>query len=340
MNVLRLNEHISGDKDAVETILSELECGHIKYNQSKDEFRFSRSEGSNPTASRISVDSLRYQCFSSGSQGSIYNLIMEKRLCNFPESLKWAAKVLNISDEKLNETIQLPFDGFYKSIIKQLKEPEHVSITYPDDILDQFGKVTNMSFLRDGIGLKTQEEFKLGYDLETNRITIPQWNTNGEIVGIMGRSNDKNTPNEFRWLPIIPCCRSYTLFGYHINYAPIQQKQLCIITESEKGVMQLSTMGHKIGLATCTNSISSAQARFIKTLRVDKVVLAYDEGVDEEKLVAEAEKIKCNNQIYMNKVGYIYDKNNEVLPKGSKDSPTDLGREKFELLANKYTKWI
>lgn len=340
MNVLKLNECISGDKDAVETILAELDCKNIRYNSAKNEFRFSRAEGTNPTASRVSVSSLRYQCFSSGSQGSIYNLIMEKRLCSFPESLTWAAKILGISDAKLNEVTQLPFGGFYKNIIKQLREPEQVSVTYPDDILKQFGKITNLAFLRDGIDLKTQEKFKLGYDLETNRITIPQWNMNGEIVGVMGRSNDINVPKEFRWLPIIPCCRSYTLFGYHINYAPIQQKQLCIITESEKGVMQLSTMGHKIGLATCTNSISSAQARFIKALRVDKIVLAYDEGLNEEKLATEAEKIKCNNQIYTNKVGYIFDKNNDILPKNSKDSPTDLGRDKFELLANKYVKWI
>lgn len=340
MNVLRLNEHISGDKEAVEKILLELGCENIRYNPSKEEFRFSRAEGTNPTASRIFVPSLGYQCFSSGSRGSIYNLIMEKRNCNFPQALKWAASQLGIEDAALNEEIKLPFDGFYKNVIKQTKTPEETMKTYPDNILSQFGNATNLAFLKDGIDLKIQEEFKLGYDLETNRITIPQWNTNGELVGVMGRSNDKNIPNEFRWLPIIPCCRSYTLFGYHINYASIQQKQLCVITESEKGVMQLSTMGHRIGLATCTNSISTAQARFIKALRVDKIVLAYDEGVCEEKLRMEAVKIKCENQIYKNKVGYIFDKNNEILLKASKDSPTDLGRTKFELLANKYVKWI
>lgn len=340
MNVLKLNEHISGDKNAVEEILSRLHCDNIRYNPVKNEFRFSRAEGKNPTASRIDVNSLKYQCFSTGNRGSIYNLIMEKRNVNFPESLKWVAKVLKITDSSIDEQIQLPFGGFYKNITKFNEEPENALKIYPADTLDEFGRITNTAFFKDGINFSTQERFNLGYDLETNRITIPQWNVNGELVGIMGRSNDSEIPYEYRWLPIIPCSRSYTLYGYHMNYSGIQAKQLCIITESEKGVMQLSSMGHELGLATCTNTISPMQARFIKALRVDKLVLAYDEGIEEEKLICEAEKLKSNNPIYKNKVGYIFDKQCEILQKESKDSPTDLGKSKFELLANKYVKWI
>lgn len=340
MNVLKLNEHISGDKNAVEEILSKLCCENIRYNSQRDEFRFSKSEGKNPTASRIYVGSLKYQCFSSGARGSIYNLIMEKKGLNFPEALKWAAKVLKINDESLNEEIQLPFGGFYRNLVKALHEPEETMKIYPKETLDEFGRVCNVAFFNDGIDLKTQEKFSLGYDIETNRITIPQWNTNGELVGIMGRSNDLNVPYEFRWLPIISCSRSYTLFGYHINYEAIQNKQLCVVTESEKGVMQLASMNHNLGLATCTNTISQVQARYIKALRADKILLAYDEGIEEEKLMIEAKKLKSDNQIYANKVGYIFDKNNEILQKGTKNSPTDLGRENFEMLANKYVKWI
>lgn len=340
MNVLKLNEHISGDKSAVEEILFKLHCENIKYNPVKNEFRFSREEGKNPTASRIDVNSLKYQCFSTGKRGSIYNLIMEKKHTSFPESLKWAAKTLKISDSSINEQIQLPFGGFYKNITRFNEEPENALKIYPADILNEFGRVNNMAFFKDGISFCTQEKFNLGYDLETNRITIPQWNINGELVGVMGRANDTKIPYEYRWLPIIPCSRSYTLYGYHVNYGGIQENQLCVITESEKGVMQLSSMGHNLGVATCTNTISSLQAKFIKALRVDKIVIAYDEGIEEDKLITEAEKLKSNNPIYTNKVGYIFDKQCEILPKGSKDSPTDLGKSKFEFLANKYVRWI
>lgn len=340
MNVLKLNEFISGNKDAVESILENLECENIRYSRTHDEYRFSKEYGKNPTASRVKVNNLRYQCFSSGEQGSIYNLIMDKKGFSFPEALRWAAKTLGIDQKKLNTQVQLPFGGFYKSIIKEAQEPELALPTYPTSILQPFGHVSNIAFLNDGIDIETQENFSLGYDLETDRITIPQWDVNGELVGVMGRSNDPQIPYEFRWLPIIPCSRSHTLYGYHKNYAGIQKKQICVIAESEKGVMQLCSMGFPVGLATCTRSISSTQAKYLKALRVDRLILAYDEGIPESDLAAEALKIRMKNPIYTNRVGYIFDKDGDILKKGSKDSPTDLGREAFRTLANKYTKWI
>lgn len=340
MNVLKLNEFISGNRDAVETILENLECENIRYSPIHDEYRFSKEYGKNPTASRVKVSNLRFQCFSSGQCGSIYNLVMIRRNCSFPEALRWVADVLEIDQSALNMTIELPFGGFYKSIIKEAKEPELSLPIYPESTLQQFGHVSNVSFLKDGIDIATQENFSLGYDLETDRITIPQWDVNGDLVGVMGRSNDPNIPYEYRWLPIIPCSRSHTLYGYHKNYAGIQNKQICVITESEKGVMQLYSMGFPVGLATCTRTISTTQAKYLKALRVDRLIIAYDEGIPECDLAAEAKKLQMNNPIYSNKVGYIYDANGDILRKGSKDAPTDLGREAFRTLANKYTRWI
>lgn len=340
MNVIKLNEIISGDKDAVETILHEIGCENIRYNEQQREFRFSKSTDKNPTASRVKIDNLKYQCFSSNEQGSIYNLVMNKENLNFPLALKRVSNILNLDETALNTTLQLPFGGFYKHIIRANNNEEVKLPTYPHSILDEFGGIKNTTFLHDGISLATQSEYELGYDTETNRIVIPQWDTNGEIVGIMGRSNDPEIPYEYRWLPIIPCSRSHTLYGYHKNYAGIQNKQICVITESEKGVMQLHSMGFPVGLATCTRTISSYQVKYLKALRADKIILAYDEGIPECDLREEAQKLKVNNSIYTNKVGYIYDKNNDILRSGSKNSPTDLGREAFRTLANKYTKWV
>ena len=340
MNVIRLNEIISGNKDAVETLLEALECENITYNKAKDEFRFNKEGGNNPTSSLIRVCNLSYQCFSSEDRGSIYNLVMKRKGLSFPDALKWVAKILNVDQSSLNLEIKLPFGGFYKNILKTTQEPELAMQPYPNSLLDQFGRVSNMAFLKDGIDIQTQESFSLGYDLETDRITIPQWNINGELIGVMGRSNDLDVPYGFRWLPIIPCSRSHTLYGYHKNYENIQQKQICVVVESEKGVMQMHSMGFPVGLATCTRTISNVQAKYLKALRVDKLIIAYDEGIPEEDLQQEALKIKINNPIYANRVGYIFDKDGDVLKKGSKNSPTDLGREAFRELANRHVTWI
>lgn len=339
VNVIKLNEKLSDDRDAIETLLNEIGCENIHYNATRNEIRCSRDEGKNPTAVRIKLDTLRFSCFSTNEQGSLYNLIMAKTGKTFPETLSWVSRTLNLSKEELIHDIKLPFGGFYKQIIRAHSEPELCQKTYEESILEQYGLISHMSFIRDGIDIKTQEFFHLGYDIESNRITIPQWDFNGNIVGIMGRSNDIDIPYEYRWLPVIPCSRSYTLFGYHQNYAAIQQQQLAIVTESEKGVMQLKSMGYDFGLATCTRTISSVQAKYLKALRTKKIILAYDEGISEDELIYEAMKIKVDNPILKNSVGYIYDKHGEILKSGTKMSPTDIGSRGFKELIKK-TVWI
>lgn len=340
MNVIRLNEHLTDNDDAIATILENIGCDNIVYNAKRQEFRCSREPGKNPSAVWIDATTLRFKCFSTNEQGSIYNLVMIKKGFNFPESLKWIAKLLKINTEELQNNIVLPFNGFYKNLLHNINEPELTMPRYEASILSEFGSIPNLRFLKDGIDLQTQEKFKVGYDLDTDRITIPQWDMCGNLVGVMGRSNDDNIPYEYRWLPIIPCSRSYTLFGYHFNYSYIQQQQLCIICESEKGVMQMTSMGFKYGLATCTKSISPVQERYLKALRVDKIIIAYDQGVSQEELEHEANKLKMNNPIYKNHIGYVYDPNGEILDLNQKQSPMDVGYDKFKTLINNYTRWI
>ena len=73
---------------------------------------------------------------------------------------------------------------------------------------------------------------------------------------------------------------------------------------------------------------------------VDKTILAYDEGLEEEYIREEAKKLKVNNAIFNNKVGYVYDRENIIIPKGSKGSPSDFGKEKFSYLIKNCVVWI
>lgn len=338
MNVVKLNRYLSNNIDAIEQILYSIGCEKIKYNSSNKTFRCSRAEGKNPSAVVINVETLKFICFSTDEKGSIYNLIMNKLLLSFPEALYWTATLLGLDKREFVGEIKYPFGGFYKKLTSNIEEPEMNMNKISKSELDKYGLVSSLKFYNDGIDFITQNSYGLGYDCMTDRITIPEWDLNGNLVGIMGRSNDPNIDYDQRWLPIIPCSRSYTLYGYHMNYADIQRRQRCYITESEKGPMQLATMGLNNGLATCTKSISKTQEKYIKALRVDEVVLAYDQGLEEEYIRHEAEKLRINNHIYKNKVGYIFDKNGDIL-KG-KDSPTDLGIKNFKKLINEYVVWI
>lgn len=212
--------------------------------------------------------------------------------------------------------------------------------TYDESILDEYLGKFNTMFFNDGISYKTQEKFNVGYDIWTNRITVPEYTFDGKICGIMGRSIDSNCAKEERWLPIIPCSRSLTLYGYHTNYECIQRKNLCVIGESEKFPQQLDTIGSNVGLGSCGCHLSDTQTKYIKGLLVSKNILAYDEGLEEEYVREEAKKLKIDNAVFHNDVGYIWDSEHQVIPKGSKGSPSDYGKEGYLYLMKNCVKWI
>lgn len=340
ISVEKLNEHLFGNFDAIISILENLGLTNIHSNYTKKEIRCSREEGRNPSSIRINTDTLYYRCFSTGDKGNIYTLIMDRLDKTFPQSLEWASSCLGLETAQLkHKAIKLPFGGYFKRILKQIEEPELNMKTYSEDILQEFSKKYNLLFNEDGIDYKTQEFFKVGYDELTNRITIPQWDLNGNLVGIMGRLNDRES-NDYRWLPIIPCQRSYTLFGYHFNYRSIQEKGFCLIGESEKFVMQLRAMGLYNALATCGCDISYIQAKYLKSLMCKRLIICFDEGLSEDQIIKQARKLKINNPIYENHIGYVYDAKGEILKYGSKNSPSDLGAKNFKTLVETKTVWL
>lgn len=341
MNVLKLNEILSGNVDNIIKVVESMGYEDIKEHKgSKGYISFPNLDGDNKSACNIYIDSLNYNNYTRGKKGNIYTLIMDTESINFPKALDYVAKVLELDTDKLSQNIVYPFGGFYRNIIQSIEEPELAMLTYSPDILKEYEGQYSRMFFEDGISYDSQKEFGVGYDVWTNRITIPEFTFDGKLCGIMGRLNDKNCAHEERWLPIIPCSRSLTLYGYCNNYKEIKQKDLSVVLESEKGPMQLASFKCNIGLGTCGKDISEIQARYIRGLNTSRTILAFDEGLDEEYIREQAKKLKNDNCMYKNYVGYIYDKNHDILRKGSKASPSDVGKAKFIELVKKHTIWL
>lgn len=327
------------DESAVESILESLGFDSVVFNSSNQTFRFAREQGRNPSSVILNLDGLKYKCFSTGEKGNLFSLIMKVKKFSFTQALEWAVKKAGISRSLCTKPVRLPFGGFFKNLTVNEENPEDHIPTYSENELDEYIGRYSWLFWKDRIDIPTQKKYQLGYDLFTNRTTIPIRTVGGELMGIMGRKNDSKCEHEERWLPIIPCQRSYTLFGYSQNYMTIQEKNIVFVVESEKGVMQLDTMGIFSGVATCGCNISSVQTTYLKSLKVDRIVIAYDEGLDEDQIREQAKKLTILNPAYKNAVGYIYDSEHEVLPKDSKMSPTDQGVDAFKQLLKKVT-WL
>lgn len=342
MNVLKINEYLSGNSDKIIQVLESMGFEDIREHKGNkgSYLAFPNLDGDNKGACNIYIDSLNYINYTRGKKGNIYTLIMDTKELPFPKALEYVAKVLDLDSENLNEEIIYPFGGFYREIIRNTEEPEYSMPTYDLSVLSEYLGQYSELFFKDGISYGSQSKFMVGYDIWSNRIVIPEITLDGKLCGIMGRLNDSKCEHEERWLPIIPCSRQYTLYGYTNNYKTIKEKDLCVLLESEKGVMQLDTMRCNVGLATCGDHISDIQAKYIKGLNTSKIVLAYDEGLEEDFIREQAEKISLNNSFIKNKVGYIYDRDNDILKKGSKASPSDVGKKGFLELMKKHIIWL
>lgn len=343
-SIYKVNEHLKNNPEDIIKLLEELGLENISFNERRHNIRCSREPGRNPSSVSIDTETLFYKCFSTGKKGSIVSLIMDQRNVNFRSALDWIGLKLHLpgSDNLSDISIKLPFGGFYKAILKNCNDIENQLETLPEETLDEYGVRPNMLFYKDGIDFASQVKFNIGYDLESGRITIPQRDIYGNLIGIMGRMNSSICDYSERWLPIKACPRSLTLFGYSDNIRQIEQGGGCVLVESEKSVMQMDTMGFQFGLATCTNSISDVQAKIIKgnNASINNVIIAFDEGLEESLLREAANKLRIKNKNYSYKIGYIFDKEHELMPKGSKCSPTDLGKETFIKLLKEKVVWI
>lgn len=267
-------------------------------------------------------------------------MVMYRLGIDFHSAVIYIMNILGLTKEEFSDKITLPFGGFYKELIPYKQNNTINMPTYSDSLLQEYSGRYNMQFFRDGINFDTQRKFNIGIDLNSYRITVPQYTPRGELCGIMGRSLDADCPHESRWLPIIACQRSLTVYGYHHNYEKIINKDMCIIFESEKAVCQLDSFGCNLGLATCGCHLSNHQSKIIKSLGVKKIILAYDEGLQEEHLVETARKLIVDNGIMKNHVGYIWDRNNDILAYGSKNNIADMGKYGFLKAVKEKVRWV
>ena len=340
MNVAVLTDKISGDKQAVEQVLESIGCYPLHYDAAKRQFRFARDGGSNPSSVVLDLDTLRFYCFSNNQKGNLISLTMQRKGITFPTALHYIANLLNVHTSEWDYEVQKPFGGFFSNVHKAISTPEDAIPTYDRSILQPYLGRFNLRFLHDGIDFMTQKEFDVGYDVMSNRITVPQWTVDGELCGIMGRSNDPEIPHEYRWIPLLPCSRSLTVYGFHQNYETIQKRRSVLIFESEKAVMQCAAMQNKNAIAMCGCHISDTQAKYVQALRANQIVVCFDEGLDELFVREECRKLLMNNPFLHNRVGYVWDATGTILQRGSKQNAADVGHDKCKYLLQHNIKWI
>lgn len=141
----------------------------------------------------------------------------------------------------------------------------------------------------------------------------------------------------FKYVPLLRFKKHHSLYGIFENQKYIENNRV-YIGESEKFVLQLHTMNIRNALALGGNSIDNYRLSLLEKLNVKEIVFCFDEGleVDIQKRALKITKKYFGDKV---KIGVMYDKHNKYLPKGSKCSPTDLGKETWGNML-KCIKWL
>jgi len=234
----------------------------------------------------------------------------------------------------------------YKSIRNLYTAAEPIKLpTYSNRIIDCFTKFYPPEWLNDGITKASMDKFNIRYSVTQNKIIIPHYNVNGELVGIRGRAlNEWEVENVGKYMPVQIEGKWYShplslnLYGLNWTKENIKRTGVCFLVEAEKSVLQMEGWD----FANCSAAVCGSQFNkhalklLMKTARPREIIICFDK---EEKKGSEEyfNKLYSIGKKYQNycDFSFIYDREGLL---DMKDSPTDKGSEIFWKLYKKRVK--
>ena len=328
-----MKEYLKNNPEQIEKILSYYNYHSI--NITDKEIRCAKVGGDNPSGCRIKLnDNLSATDFTTSYNGDLFGLIATHTGLTYREVLKTTQTMLGKKIEgNYQSEEEVLFDGFFDTLYIPY-EDEEKEVTYDESVLDKYnnGYKWFKRFADDGILPSSQVKFKIGYDEVSNRITLPWRDYYGKLIGVMGRINN-DIPTNFKYIPLIAFPKHKYLYGLYENKEHIKNNKVYVF-ESEKSVLQCDSFGIHECVSLGGNQISTTQVEQLLKLGVSEIVLCMDEGLMKDAIIRDVNTIK--NSLFMRdvKIKIMLDKENKYLPKESKCSPSDKGKEIFLKLCN------
>ena len=331
MDVVQLKSYIL-EESRVDEILQSIGCHHIHYHSS-GYWTCANKDGDNKQA--IVVWNNEYlpcvnytrQMVSNGRKTDIIDLVCFANDLTFPEALKYICNLLGI-EYYHDFNLDIPESLQITDLILKMNQNSTYDIDKPlkpisKNILSYYKNRVNNLFLNDNISYSTQQDFQIGYDDSTNRITIPIFSEIGDLVGVKGRLlKEQLSPDDMKYIYLEPCQRSKVIYGLNKTMPYIKRAGRIYVPEAEKGVLQLWDYGDRNAGATGGKELSSQQIELLTRLGVD-IVFVQDKDVKQEEIEELASHFVDQIPIY-----YIYDNDNIL---NEKESPTD-NPEKWKYL--------
>lgn len=294
-------------------------------------------------------DSHKFHCYTEcGDTFDIFDLIERRyKLLNKPYNFILDA-YYPIADRI---DFQTTTGDIYQPVYEQYlrKEQKTVLKVRNPNVLAAFSNYYTPQWIKEGISVKTMKEFNIKFAPVENKIVIPHYNIDNELIGVRARALNEEDIIQFgKYGPMriqgiwYSHPLSLNLYGLNKNKQNIQKIQKAIVFESEKSVMLYHEHYPKdnIAVAVCGSSFNKIQLTLLLELGVNEIIIAFDKEYQEYpskesdkyfyKLLALCKKYQ--NYIDMS---FIFDTRNLL---GYKDSPIDINKAVFEQLIKERVK--
>lgn len=234
----------------------------------------------------------------------------------------------------------------YKSVREQYRRAEQVELpTYPEGILNIFSKFYPPEWLNDGIAPAAMDKFNILFSVPQNKIIIPHYNINDELIGIRGRAlNEWEVENVGKYMPVQIEGRWYShplslnLYGLNKTKDNIKKNGICFLFEAEKSVLQMENFGRdNCAAAVCGSQFNKFALKIlVQNCSPKEIVVCFDkEEKPKEDIYFNKLYKLCKKYTNYADFSFIYDMEGLL---DLKDSPTDKGEEVFEKLLRRRVK--
>lgn len=289
-------------------------------------------------------DTKLFVCYTSCSTMSIFKFLKtyyETRQIEYD----WFEDIYNVV---LNCGNFRPKEGFDTIQYQSLKERYRIKKKtvelqqYSNGILDIFMKNYPVEWLNDGISRRAMDKYNIKYSVSQNKIIIPHYDINNNLIGIRGRALDEwEIENIGKYMPIQIEKKWYThplslnLYGLNHTKENIKKYGICYIGEAEKFCLQSESFSFpNCSCAVCGSQFNKYQLDILmKNCQPKEIVICFDkeEKDKEDKYFFKLYNL-CKKYINYCKMSFIYDNDNLLK---LKESPTDCGENIFKKLLEK-----
>ena len=170
----------------------------------------------------------------------------------------------------------------------------------PETYLECFSYIPHEAWLNDGVTRESFSRFEIGYAAESNQITIPHRDLQGQLIGIRGRYLDQeDIDNIGKYVPIklnghiLSHSLGSVLYGAWVTKDKIKECRKALVVEGEKSCLKAYSMFHDNSyvVATCGSSISlTHQKILLNELGIEELIYMPDKDYkgDHDSFAAEA----------------------------------------------------